>query len=156
MRYQSLAILAALSLSACGGSPEPVETETEATPTPIASEPSPAEAPAETENALANRIPTRFQGVWDYVEGSCDPASDMRMEVSGGEILFYESIGMVTDVEEEGDDIVVGLAMEGEGETWDQDLRLSLVGSGEAQRLETSAGDGPRMPDEYPSKRCPA
>lgn len=108
------------------------------------------------DDALANRIPTRFQGVWDYVGGKCDPASDLRMEISGSEILFYESIGQVTGVSGEGDEIVVTLAMEGEGETWEQATRLALVGEGSDQRLETTDGELPRTVDEYPSKRCPA
>jgi hypothetical protein len=104
--------------------------------------------------ALANRIPTRFHGAWDYVEGSCSLDSDMRMEISGSEIMFYESIGTVTATEAEGDDVIVTLAMEGEGETWEQQTRLSLVGEGADQRLDTSDGEAPKTGDEYPSKRC--
>jgi hypothetical protein len=48
------------------------------------------------------------------------------------------------------------MEMEGEGETWQQQTRLSLVGTGGSQRLETSDGEAPREADEYPSKRCPA
>jgi hypothetical protein len=43
-------------------------------------------------------VPARFRGVWDYTEGSCSEASDLRMEISGSEIMFYESIGIVTAV----------------------------------------------------------
>ena len=103
-----------------------------------------------------NLIPARFRGAWDYVEGTCAPESDMRMEISGKEILFYESIGMVTEVTSEGDDVIVTLAMEGEGDTWEEKTRLSLAGEGSGQRLETSDGEAPRIVDDYPSKRCPA
>lgn len=154
-RIAFLTAAAILALSGCspasdGEAPAPDET----TPAPIPLD-TPS-APETTEETLANRIPTRFQGVWDYVEGTCAPESDMRMEISGSEILFYESIGVVTAVEAEEDNVVVSLAMEGEGETWDQQLRLALVGTGEAQLLETSDGEKPRAADEYPSKRCPA
>lgn len=151
-------LAALLMLAACGS--EPAAPAPEDTPIPV--EPDggigdgagPPEATVD--ETLANRIPTRFQGVWDYVEGTCAPESDLRMEVSGSEILFYESVGTVTAVAPEGDDVVVTLAMEGEGETWEQQTRLALVGSGATQQLETSDGERPRIVDEYPSKRCPA
>lgn len=148
-----IALLAACSGGSDGGK---AEGETAATATEVIPlDPQDSPQPETVTETLANRIPTRFQGVWDYVEGTCSPESDLRMEVSGGEILFYESIGMVTDVEAEGEDVVVSLAMEGEGETWEQELRLALVGTGEAQLLETSDGAKPRAADEYPNKRCP-
>lgn len=113
--------------------------------------------PPEDAAALsAGMIPARFQGVWDYEGGTCDPASDMRMEISGDEILFYESIGRVTGVKAEGDDVVVSFDMEGEGETWQQATRFSLVGEGEALRLHASDGEASKQTDEYPSKRCPS
>lgn len=149
-----------LGLAACGSEAEaPADTapaaEATAAPTDDSADDT-GDAGETVEDALANRIPTRFQGVWDYVGGSCDPASDLRMEISGSEILFYESIGQVTGVSGEGDEIIVTLAMEGEGETWEQATRLALVGEGSDQRLETGDGEQPRTVDEYPSKRCPA
>ena len=160
MRSALILVLAA-SLAACSGSnQEPAENQVEApVATPMPVEPDGgigdgAGPPGEIEGTLANRIPTRFHGVWDYVGGTCDPASDMRAEISGSEILFYESVGTVISVDEDGDDFVVTLAMEGEGETWEQLLRLSLVGEGAGQRLETTDGALPKVTDEYPRKRC--
>lgn len=152
-RFAIVTAAAMLALTACSGADESETPAPEETVTP----PIPLDTPDEAETAeetLTNRIPTRFQGVWDYIEGNCAPESDMRMEISGSEILFYESIGMVTGVNAEGEDVIVSLAMEGEGETWEQELRLSLVGEGEAQLLETSDGAKPRATDDYPSKRC--
>ncbi len=158
-----LGATAFLALTACG-SPAPENDGPLSHPdlpeTPIQVEPDGgigdgAGPPGEVEDTLTNRIPTRFQGVWDYIEGTCARNSDMRMEISSGEILFYESVGMVTDVTPEGDDVVVTLAMEGEGEVWEQKTRFSLTGEGDVQRLETSDGEGPKVTDEYPSKRCP-
>ena len=132
----ALSALSALALAACGEVPdqEPI-VESEATPAEVQQpvEQAAAEETETVEETLANRIPTRFHGVWDYVEGTCALESDMRMEVSGSEIMFYESIGTVTGVAAEGDDVVVTLAMEGEGETWEQATRLSLVGEGDAE-----------------------
>lgn len=101
-------------------------------------------------------IPARFLGVWDYEGGTCARSSDLRMEISPREILFYESVGTVIAVIPEGEDALVTLAMEGEGETWEQVERLSLEGDGESERLHTSDGATPNMQDDYPRKRCKA
>ena len=89
----ALSALSLLAVAACGQAPDQ-EPAAEATPAeaPVPVEPDGgigdgASAPDAAEEALANRIPTRFHGVWDYVEGTCARESDMRMEVSGGEIL---------------------------------------------------------------------
>jgi len=157
----AISLTGALALAACGELPdEQPLTGEEVAPAEqmqTAEPASPEEAASDSvEATLANRIPTRFHGVWDYVEGTCALESDMRMEVSGAEIMFYESIGTVTGVTAEGDDVVVSLAMEGEGDTWEQATRLSLTGEGDAQRLETSEGESEKVADEYPSKRCPS
>ena len=160
----TLPFLLALALAACAdANDEPAGAEealTATVETPIPVEPDGgigdgAGPPGDVQGALANRIPTRFQGVWDYVEGTCARESDMRMEISGSEILFYESVGTVTAITAEGSDVVVTLAMEGEGEVWEQQTRLSLEGEGPSQLLETTDGSQPKRPDEYPSKRCP-
>ncbi len=101
-------------------------------------------------------VPARYQGVWDFEGGNCNKASDLRMEISPQEVLFYESVGTVTGVAQDGSDIIVTLDMEGEGETWVDKLRLSLEGDGTARRLHTSQGDKPKAVDEYPSMPCPA
>ncbi len=85
----------------------------------------------EAQELAANTIPARFHGVWDYVEGTCLPESDLRMEVSADEIMFYESIGKVTAATADGDAVQLTMAMEGEGENWSEDYRLSLSGDGE-------------------------
>ncbi len=154
-----------LILSACGG--DPISEDAPNPPPPVPAETMiPVEPdggigdgagppPLPSEEAIAaDLIPAEFHGVWDYEGGTCDPASDLRMEISGAEILFYEAIGRVNAVTAGGGAINVTLDMEGEGETWEQKTRLLLSDDGE--RLETSDGDAPRTTDEYPSKRCPA
>ncbi len=148
MRNHGFSIALLLVLSGCTGEAEPLPSDqvielidpTEGTQTP---------------DPIANLIPARFHGTWDYVGGTCAPESDMRMEISNSEILFYESIGAVTAVTVEGQDAVLNLAMEGEGDTWDQRTRLSIIGSGDNERLAISDGDTPKIEDEYPRKRCP-
>ncbi len=130
------------SLCACGEIPDqaPLSEETSAAQTPEET-PIPVEPdsgigdgaiPLDEAQAIANnQIPTRFQGVWDYVEGTCLPESDLRMEISADEILFYESIGKVTAATSDGDAVQLTMAMEGEGENWTEEYRLSLSDDGE-------------------------
>ena len=89
---------------------------------------------------------------WDYVEGSCDPASDMRVEIGPKTMQFYESHGDVTGVEVGSpQDIVVSLAMEGEGETWDMARRFTLSDDG---RTLTPAPVGEERFEPMPLKKC--
>ena len=159
MRRVIIGLGLVLAVSACGSQgSEPSEPKTEIAPD--------APIPVEPDGGIGDGagppagglgpIPARFQGVWDYEGGTCAPESDMRMEISGNEILFYESVGIVTAVEAEGETAVLSLDMEGEGESWRQRLRLSLIGVGDSVRLHTSDGDKPERVDEYPSKRCPS
>lgn len=99
-------------------------------------------------------LPSAFHGVWDYEGGTCAPESDLRIEVSATEIGFYESFGRITRIRREGDDALVTLAMQGEGETWEQVLRLSLVQEGDTLRLHTSDAAKPKAPDPLPKKKC--
>ncbi|BDW81684.1 hypothetical protein MACH24_11220 [Erythrobacter sp. Dej080120_24] len=123
-----------LALAACSGEAEApsdgadVELTVSTTDNPYGSDDA-AEVEAPTQAPAA--IPPRFQGVWDYTEGTCSPESDMRMEISGNEILFYESMGTLTAIEEQGSDVIVSLAMEGEGETWEQKSVLRIQGNPE-------------------------
>ncbi|HAN88805.1 MAG TPA: hypothetical protein DCQ48_05640, partial [Erythrobacter sp.] len=97
-------------------------------------------------------IPAAFRGVWDYVEGSCDPASDLRVEIGPETMQFYESFGEVTRIEVAGpQDIVVSLAMEGEGETWEMARRFTL--SDDGRRL-TPAAVGDDQFEPMPLKKC--
>lgn len=98
-------------------------------------------------------IPTQFWGVWDYVEGACLPESDMRMEIGSDEILFYESMGKLTGIELEGENsIVLILAMEGEGERWEQKLRLAFGEDGKT--LMPQFFDGDTVYEPMPRHKC--
>ena len=105
--------------------------------------------------ALSDMIPTRFRGVWDKAQGTCTPASDLRMEIRAGEIEFYESLGEVTSVEAESpDSIIVSLAMNGEGETWTVTSRYVLSDDG-AIMTPYETENNPRY-QPIPRKRCPS
>ena len=100
----------------------------------------------------AETIPAAFRGVWDCVEGSCDPASDLRVEIGPETMQFYESFGEVTRIEVAGPQgIVVSLAMEGEGETWEMARRFTL--SDDGRRL-TPAAVGDDQFEPMPLKKC--
>lgn len=100
-------------------------------------------------------IPAQFLGVWDYIEGSCDSASDLRMEVGQRRIVFYESVGDVTSIKAENDNaVVVGMSMSGEGDSWTQSTRLTLEDGGD--RLVPSDADGDAGYEPMPRKKCAA
>ena len=143
------AALLALTLAACGSesAPQPAPSE-KSGPAPVA----PATPAAPT--TAPNTIPADFLGVWDYEKGSCDPGSDMRLDIGQDRFEFYESVGAVKAVRTEGEATVVDLAMEGEGETWEQSLRLVLKNGGD--RLHVTEPGNASDTDAYPRKRCPA
>ena len=103
--------------------------------------------------AAASTIPEKFQGVWDYEKGTCSLESDLRMVVGENDIRFYESYGKVTDVRLEDEDAIIDLAMEGEGEAWDNTVRLSFNENGD--RLLGLNVDGSGAEDALPLVRCP-
>lgn len=166
MLKYSLALLCVASLGACNSNTTGSEPEADpASETTISVEPDNgigdgAESLSrdrDAENAVpeaAATIPNTLIGVWDYENGTCDPASDMRLEIGSDEFRFYESVGSVKDVRSEGDATIVDLAMEGEGETWEQSLRLVLKAEG--TRLHVTEPQKDSDVDEYPRRRCPA
>ncbi len=166
MRLLSFALAGSLVLGGCsdgaeraeagGGNnaAEAVVADTADQTTDAAEENAPAAVEEiEAASPTSNAIPASFQGVWDYTKGTCAPESDLRMEISASEIMFYESIGIVTDAETTEDGVIVTLAMEGEGDTWVQKTLLSMNESGEL--LETPTLDEGIVGNPLPRKRCP-
>lgn len=150
------ALAALLALGACGSEPM-APAKDDASPAPAPAAPATTAPPAAP--VTADTIPARFQGVWDAETGTCDPASDLRLEIAGDGIGFYESRGTPTRIAEAADGIVsLTLAMEGEGETWDTAMSLEIVGAGAEERLivQHAATDGAPAPDRLRLKRCPA
>ena len=101
---------------------------------------------------VSDDIPEAFRGIWDYVEGTCDPASDLRIEIAPKSIAFYESRGEVTRVEVDNPDrIVVSLAMEGEGEKWEMARQFTLS---ENATILTPRSVNEEQFEPMPLKRC--
>lgn len=141
-----LILSAALAVASCSQTePAPAETETAA---PRPSPPTEAAAPARIVE-----VPVAFQGIWDYVDGTCDPASDLRVEIAERGITFYESHGAVTALTVESPEaIVVELAMRGEGDKWTTTERFRLMDDG--RTLVISGLDDDEKFDPPPRKRC--
>lgn len=134
-------------------SPDDAATSASVTGTAPAASPAPGIAPAPSRGP-AVAIPERFRGVWDNAKGSCNPASDLRMEIGAVSIEFYESLGTVTNVTVESpDSILIDLAMEGEGERWTVKSRY-VLSKGGATLTPSEAVDTPSTP--IPRKRCQA
>lgn len=151
------AVLAASSvfaLAACGG--EPATDEYEPGPEFAESEEaaqSSAEAAEDTaleqgaEPAMADQqvasaaIPDPYHGIWDSPLGTCMPGSETLLTVSGNQVEFYESVGTVTALEDNGDDINVTLAMSGEGETW-EDTYVMVLEDGSLNMLQMGTNSG--------------
>jgi len=154
MRLPLLAL--ALTIAACGGEPqqEAAATGGGATTAPAV----PASSSAAPDAQVANSIPARFLGVWDSENGTCDPASDQRLEIAANTIGFYESLGALRSVTGgESGPVTLALAMEGEGDTWDSVIKLELTGSGDGERLlllPDPEGDVLLRPLRL--KRCPS
>jgi hypothetical protein len=91
--------------------------------------------------------------VWDARTGTCDPASDLRLDIGEDSITFYESVGTVESVRDDGGTTMVTLAMEGEGERWAQTIGLRFFDASTSLMVID-----PERPDEAKAtmrQRCP-
>ena len=158
----AFALIGALALAAC--SQAETATDNAMAADEQAAAPSVQAAPQEVGETKADaqpvadaqplpEIPAQFLGVWDYVEGSCAPESDMRLEITQTQLVFYESVGDIRSFQTEGDTLRVDLAMTGEGERWRALRQLTIHEDG---TLHVVDGATPDAVDETPRKRCEA
>lgn len=147
-----IAIAAALALTGCERqepAPAPGETPPLATADPA---PTPgAAAPV----AVTVAIPARYHGVWDAVSGTCDPASDMRVQIGPQRIEYYESVGNLTAIADDGEGATAQLAMTGEGQSWTISTRLTILDTPEGERLRLSDAEAPDASGTLLRRRCP-
>lgn len=145
--------LIVMALAACSQEPEtPVPTSTPVEKVIPAEHDAPA-TPAAVQTAQA--IPQQFVGVWDFVDGTCDPASDLRIDIRPTEIEFYELFGAVTSVKvENAQSIVVSLDMTGEGESWQITNRF-VLSQGDTILTPVETESDPEF-QPMPRKRCQA
>ncbi len=151
-----LVIALAMVLTACERQAEP--TPDSPAETAISVEPDGdigVQAKTQTDaNATAGEIPARFHGIWDAIAGNCDASSDTRVEIAARRIEYFESVGEVSGMGSDGDDAIVDLVMEGEGETWVQPSRLSLEATSAGERLRITDATKPESSQGILRKRC--
>jgi hypothetical protein len=158
--HRSLAPLAlALLLAACGSGreeapapePTPAATERDVVPTatipppPLAPDPAPTNQTTTTiPGARGERMqamPVAMHGVWAGEGTRCARSSDLRLEIAGDRLTFYESVAKpVAITRGEGSSIDVQLELSGEGDTWRERQTFTL--SGDGQRLVRAMADG--------------
>lgn len=82
----------------------------------------------------ASIIPARFHGEWNSDRSACGSGSNAsRLRISGDRLQFYESVGLARRVEVEGERVVeVTAQYVGEGESWQDQRRLSLSEDGDS------------------------
>lgn len=142
----SLALAAALLLAACSAQPDGNDTDAGQ----VRSVDNNAAMPAMSGDPPGNRIdsigaeeggnegsslaivPEAFHGEWNGELSACGTGlSETRLRIGGDRLRFYESVGDVRRVEvESGRVIDVTAEYRGEGETWQNESRLSLSADG--------------------------
>ena len=127
-RLPALVLLAALG--ACSrDAPPPVETAT----APPAVEPAAPVAPAAPPpTPTLPSIPARFRGEWNTDTAACGTPIESRLVLGPTAVQYYESSGTVRTAEERGDDLVLAVALAGEGETFERTYRYRLSADGNA------------------------
>lgn len=119
------ALLPGLALLAAACAEEPAGGVADAPAERPAAGAAPAATPSETVHAT---IPAAFQGRWDASAEACASGSDMKLTITGDELLFHESVGKPTSVASRGPDAIrIEADFSGEGEEWQGVLELSLA-----------------------------
>lgn len=126
------ALLAAICLTACGQPQPPAEAP------PVAADPV-AEPAASGKSASPEpappqplTIPAAFQGVWAATTDDCEKPAETRLEMSADHLRFYESSGKVASVDaSQANEILVTVALSGEGALSQRSFRYRLIDGGE-------------------------
>lgn len=162
-----IATCAALALTACSREPD---AENPATPTAAAgagstasiSEPSvPAPLPTPSDTGVAAEgaraaIPMALRGRWGLVPADCTSTKgDAKglLEVSAGQLKFYESVAKLGAVKETGETrLRATFHYTGEGQSWTQDIVLDAQDGGQVLIRRDYGPDA--MPGPLKYTRC--
>lgn len=151
-RFLSPALPFALLLAACSGGSDDGDQADASDAMPVEADGGIGDGAVPPQPVRSDTIPAAFVGVWDHAKGACDPNSEARMEIGPKTVGFYESHGEVTGVEVDSpEQIVVSLAMEGEGETWQNATMYTLGADG--KQLTTSSVNGEQY-EPLTLKKC--
>lgn len=124
------------ALAAC--SSEPAEA-----PEARAETSAPGAITAPAVEPASDTIPAAFHGIWDTPAGDCSELSDARLQIEGGRIVFYETVGTVQSVTPASDGaITVALGMSGEGESWTTTDTLQLSNDGSTLEISDASAEG--------------
>ena len=114
------ALTALLCLAACGE---------QSSQNPTATSQNETAAPAVVKSET---VPAAFQGVWAATMEDCDAPAETRLEIAADRLRFYESSGPVASVEaSRPDEILIIVALTGEGATSQRSFRYRLLGEGD-------------------------
>ncbi|MDP1028032.1 hypothetical protein Q5H91_12480 [Sphingomonas sp. KR1UV-12] len=90
-------------------------------------------------------IPVAFQGRWGMVPNDCDPKMDYAakglMTVTADRLRFYESRATISDAKQAGTVLTATLSFSGEGQTWQQQARMTLLDDGKTL-VRDGTGEG--------------
>ena len=137
-----IALAASVALAACGDQASDAGTDTapQASATPEAVTPGAADPTVEPPVQVGLGIPASMHGRWGLVPEDCTSTrGDAKglIEVTAGEIRFYESVGGVDTATVRTDRTFRAMfAFTGEGMRWTRDMQLTLGADG--QTLERS------------------
>ncbi len=126
---RTFVLVAGLGLAACQPAAAPELDGAPPTSAPVAPVP---ETPAASPPPLGmTAIPSQYLGKWDADAVECKQASIMTLTISPNELRFHEAIGEIETVSADGANAIkVAGPFDGEGETWNGELRLELSADG--------------------------
>lgn len=158
-----IATCAALALTACSREPDaensdaPTAAAGTGSTTPISEPqgPAPLPTPWEAEGTGA-AIPTALRGRWGLVPADCTSTrGDAKglLEVSAGQLKFYESVAKLGAVKEAGETrLRATFDFSGEGQSWAQDVVLDAQDGGQVLIRRDYGPDA--MPGPLKYTRC--
>ncbi|MGH6651420.1 MAG: zinc ribbon domain-containing protein [Sphingopyxis sp.] len=137
-----LMIYQATNFASGGGSSEEIDQSSDLSS--VNSGPNAQQAPALPTQPPPNvqsqgKLPDYLTGRWSTKESCNGVGSDLEILVTPDKIQFYEAIGRVRSVTQEGSDYLVTLDMEGEGQRYVS--RLRVMPSADGRSFETSDPD---------------
>ncbi|WP_257540004.1 hypothetical protein [Sphingobium sp. CFD-1] len=95
--------------------------------------PPPENATAPRAQETGSLIPTALQGRWTGIGDDCtDKTAEQELSITPKELIFHESVGTVTSIEQQADGrMKVNASFTGEGQSWTRSLTLKPSAKGQ-------------------------